>query len=153
MAMFRGVHNLSLDGKGRMAIPSRYRERLHDECGGRMVLTINPDEPCLWLYPLNEWEPIEAQLAQLPRSDRFGQQLKRRLMRYASDCQLDGSGRILLPPMLREFGELEKSMVLFGVSNKFEIWSEAHWLESEAVMEQGEIDESQATEASLKLVL
>ena len=62
-------------------------------------------------------------------------------MRYASDCQLDGSGRILLPPMLREFGELEKSMVLFGVSNKFEIWSEAHWLESEAVMEQGEIDE------------
>jgi MraZ protein len=127
--MFRGVSTLNLDAKGRLAIPTRYREGLVRQCEGRMVITINNTERCLWLYPLDEWEQIERKLVNLPSLDAAAQRLKRILIGHASDCELDGSGRVLLPQPLRDYGELDKRVVLIGQGNKFEIWNETLWNE------------------------
>ncbi len=125
--MFRGVSTLNLDSKGRLAVPTRYREALARECEGRLVLTINHSERCLWLYPLPEWEQIERKLVALPSLDKSAERLKRILMGHATDCELDANGRVLIAPPLREFATLEKRAVLIGQGNKFEIWEEAHW--------------------------
>lgn len=127
--MFRGVSTLNLDAKGRLAIPTKYRDGLLQHSEGRMVVTINNAERCLWLYPLDEWERIEQKLVDLPSLDAAAQRLKRILIGHASDCELDGSGRVLLPAPLREFAELTKRVVLIGQGNKFEIWNETTWNE------------------------
>ena len=127
--MFRGVSTLNLDSKGRLAIPTRYREGLARQCEGRMVITINNTERCLWLYPLDEWEQIERKLVNLPSLDAAAQRLKRILIGHASDSDLDASGRVLLPQPLRDYAELSKRVVLIGQGNKFEIWNEEHWNE------------------------
>ncbi|HET9122946.1 MAG TPA: division/cell wall cluster transcriptional repressor MraZ [Acidiferrobacteraceae bacterium] len=124
--MLRGVTSLTLDGKGRMAIPTRYREELARYCEGRMVLTVDRDH-CLLLYPLPEWEEIERKLVQLPSLNPQTRSLQRLLIGHATECEMDGSGRILLPPPLRGFASLEKDIVLIGQGNKFEIWDEQQW--------------------------
>ena len=125
--MFRGVNTLNLDAKGRLGIPTRYREVLTRLGDGHMVVTINYSERCLWLYPLTEWEDIERKLVALPSLDPAAQRLKRILIGHASDCDLDASGRVLLPGPLREFAELSKRVILIGQGNKFEIWDEDRW--------------------------
>lgn len=125
--MYRGVNTLSLDAKGRLAIPARYRDGLTRQCEGRMIVTINFSERCLWLYPLDQWEEIERKLVKLPSLDEYAQKLKRMLIGHATDCELDGSGRVLLPGPLREFASLTKHVVLIGQGNKFEIWDEDAW--------------------------
>ena len=125
--MFRGVNTLNLDAKGRLAIPTRYRDVLARQGDGHMVVTINYAERCLWLYPLTEWEDIERKLVALPSLDAAAQRLKRILIGHASDCDLDASGRVLLPGPLREFADLRKRVVLIGQGNKFEIWDENLW--------------------------
>jgi len=125
--MFRGVNTLNLDAKGRLAVPTKYREGLLRQCEGRMVVTINNVERCLWLYPLTEWEEIERKLVDLPSLDATAQRLKRILIGHASDCELDASGRVLLPGPLREFANLDKRVVMIGQGNKFEIWNEQIW--------------------------
>ncbi|HEC13120.1 MAG TPA: transcriptional regulator MraZ [Acidiferrobacteraceae bacterium] len=125
--MFRGVSTLSLDDKGRLAIPTKYRDAL-SSCGdGHLVVTVGQSDRCLWLYPLPEWEEIERKLVALPSMDKASQRLKRILMGHATDTDLDGSGRILLSAPLREFAELTKNAVLIGQGNKFEIWNENLW--------------------------
>lgn len=125
--MFRGVNALNLDAKGRLAIPTRYRDDLIRQTEGRMVVTINNTERCLWLYPLIEWEVIERKLVNLPSLDGNAQRLKRILIGHANECDLDASGRVLLPGPLREFADLKKRVVLIGQGNKFEIWNEELW--------------------------
>lgn len=125
--MFRGVNTLNLDAKGRLAIPTKYREGLMRQSEGRMVVTVNNSERCLWLYPLSEWEDIERKLVNLPSLDAMAQRLKRILIGHASDCELDGSGRVLLPAPLREFADLRKRVVMIGQGNKFEIWNDEFW--------------------------
>ena len=125
--MFRGVSALNLDSKGRLAVPTRYRESLAQQCEGHLVLTISSSDRCLWLYPLNEWEAIERKVVALPSLDPQAQRLKRILIGHASDAELDGSGRVLLPGPLREFAGLGKRVVLIGQGNKFEIWNEELW--------------------------
>lgn len=128
--MFRGVNTLNLDAKGRLAIPTRYREGLLRQSEGRMVVTINSArERCLWLYPLADWEEIERKLVNLPSLDAAAQRLKRILIGHASDCDLDAAGRVLLPAPLREFANLDKRVVMIGQGNKFEIWNEELWNE------------------------
>lgn len=127
--MFRGVNPLSLDAKGRMAIPARYRDRLQESCGGQLVVTIDRDR-CLLLYPLPEWEEIERKLVRLPSLNKQARRLQRLLIGHATDCEMDGSGRILLPPPLRDYAALDKQAVLIGQGNKFEIWNEQTWNES-----------------------
>lgn len=124
--MFRGVSTLTLDSKGRLAIPTKYRERLVEHCDGQMVLTVDRDH-CLLLYPLPEWEEIERKLVKLPSFNAQARRLQRLLIGHATEVELDGSGRILLSPELREFAGLDKTVVLIGQGNKFELWDQASW--------------------------
>lgn len=124
--MFRGVTNLNLDAKGRIAMPARYRDRLMESCGGRLVVTVDRDG-CLLIYPLPEWERIEQALMARPNMDKQVRRLQRLLLGHATECDLDGQGRILVPPPLREFAGLDKRAVLVGQGNKFELWDEERW--------------------------
>ena len=126
--MFRGVNSITLDAKGRMAMPTRYRDRLTSHCDGQLVVTVDRDH-CLLLYPLPEWEILERKLVKLPSLNKQARRLQRLLIGHATEMELDGNGRILLPPPLREFAELDKRIVLIGQGNKFEIWDEAQWAE------------------------
>ncbi len=127
--MFRGVNALNLDSKGRLAIPTRYRDELMRAAQGHVVITVNPvdQDHCLLLYPLPEWEEIERKLVKLPTLNAATRRLQRLLIGHATELELDGNGRILLPPPLREFATLDKAVVLIGQGNKFEIWDEAKW--------------------------
>lgn len=127
---FRGINNLALDTKGRMAVPSRYRDRLLDACGGRLVITVDRDH-CLLVYPLPEWEIIESRLIALPSLNKQARLMQRLLIGYATECELDSQGRILLPNMLREYASLGKKIVLIGQGKKFEIWDEDVWNQSQ----------------------
>ena len=122
--MFLGVNTLNLDAKGRMAIPAKHRDALAD---ARVVVTVNPQEHCLWLYPENEWREIARKLSRLPTMDRQNRLLQRLLLGHASELELDGQGRILLSPELREYAALGKRISLVGQGHKFEIWDEQAW--------------------------
>jgi transcriptional regulator MraZ len=128
ITVFRGVNALNLDVKGRMAMPTKYRERLKVHCSGQLIITVDPDH-CLLIYPLPEWEEIERTIAHLPNLDKQTRRLQRLLIGHATECELDGQNRILLPPPLREFAALDKRVVLIGQGNKFELWNEETWNE------------------------
>lgn len=125
--MFRGINTINLDAKGRMAVPSRYRELLLDRYAGRLVATIDTQQRCLLLYPVDEWEVIEAELQKLPSFDPVARRAQRMLIGHATDLEMDGNGRILLPQVLRQYAALEKHVALVGQGKKFEIWSEEIW--------------------------
>ncbi|HSG87739.1 MAG TPA: division/cell wall cluster transcriptional repressor MraZ [Pseudomonadales bacterium] len=125
--LFRGVSTVNLDAKGRMALPVRFREVLSEASAGRIVVTIDMEEPCLLLYPLPFWEEIQAQLEALPNVNPAARRVQRLLIGHATDAELDGSGRVLLPPMLRDYASLSKKLVLLGQGRKLEIWSEEIW--------------------------
>ena len=126
--MFRGANKLTLDAKGRMVIPTRYRDRLQERCGGHLVITVDKDQ-CLLIYPLPDWEEIERKLMSLPSFDREARRLQRLMVGHATDLELDAHGRLLLPPNLREFGLLTRKAVLIGQGHRFELWDEARWNE------------------------
>jgi MraZ protein len=121
--MFRGIHNLTLDVKGRLAIPTRHRGDL----GGHSVLTIDPYALCLLLYPVAHWQPIEDNLQKLPSFDADARRIQRLLIGHATDLELDSNGRVVLPGMLREYANLDKNVVMIGQGNKFELWNENAW--------------------------
>lgn len=125
--MFRGVHNINLDAKGRMAVPARYRQLLRERNDGALIVTIDTEEACLLVYPLNEWEPIQAKLEALPSFNPAARRIQRLIIGHATDIELDTNGRMLLPAPLREYAGLQKKMVMMGQGNKFELWDEAHW--------------------------
>jgi MraZ protein len=125
--MFRGINSATLDGKGRMALPSRFRESLTVASEGKVVVTIDTGERCLLLYPLFEWEIVQRKLESLPNIVENARRLQRLLIGHATDIDMDAQGRCLLPAMLREFAHLEKKLVLVGQGNKLEIWSADHW--------------------------
>ena len=124
--MFRGGSSVKLDAKGRLALPTRYRALLTERYDGRLVLTVH-DDGCLLLYPQPEWEDIELQLIRTPNQDRRTRDMQRMLVGYATEVEMDGNGRILIGPRLREFATLDKSVALVGVGKKFEIWNEEGW--------------------------
>ena len=127
---FRGINNISVDAKGRMAMPARYRERLLEGCGGRLVVTVDQDH-CLLVYPLPEWEVIESKLIALPSLNKQARLLQRLLIGHATELDMDAQGRILLPAMLRDFAGLKKKAVIIGQGKKLEIWDEDTWSESQ----------------------
>ncbi|WP_419535415.1 division/cell wall cluster transcriptional repressor MraZ [Endozoicomonas sp.] len=127
--MFRGVNAINLDAKGRLAIPARYRQVLRDRCDGALVATIDTDEPCLLIYPLDEWELIQQKIEALPSFHPMTRRIQRLLIGHATDVELDGNGRILIPPLLREYAGLEKRSILLGQGKKFELWDELCWNE------------------------
>lgn len=126
--MFRGVQHINMDAKGRMAMPARQREPLLSECGGQIVVTIDTQSACLAIYPLPEWERIERDIQGLPALKPAVKRFQRLMLGYATDLELDGNGRMLLPQPLREYARLEKKVVLVGQGNKLELWSESLWL-------------------------
>lgn len=125
--MFRGVAEISLDAKGRLAMPTRYRERLLDRCAGHLVITIDIVEKCLAIYPLPEWEQIQQKLDALSSFNAKTAMVKRLLMGNATDVEMDGNGRILIPVKLRKYAGLEKRAVMTGQGKKFELWDETLW--------------------------
>ena len=127
MLKFRGVSNLSLDAKGRIVLPARYRERLVEICNSQLVITIDTDQPCLLIYPLTEWELIEEKIEALPSFNPTTRRIQRLLIGHATDVDVDGNGRTLLSNPLREYAQLGKKVVLIGQGKKFELWDEALW--------------------------
>ena len=127
--MLRGATKVTLDAKGRLAIPTRYRERIQTRCDGHLVATVDKDY-CLLLYPLPDWEEIERKLMRLPSLDQRARRLQRLMVGHATEVDIDGHGRILLSRELREFAGLEKQAVLLGQGNRFELWDEERWNET-----------------------
>ena len=126
--MFRGINPINLDAKGRVALPAKYRDRVTDRCDGHMVLTVHPFDRCLLLYPLTDWEVIEAQVNALPNStSRQTRRLQHLMVGYATELDLDAANRLLLPAMHRDHAELDKRLILVGQGQKFEVWNEARW--------------------------
>lgn len=127
--MFRGEYSLSLDAKGRLAIPSRYRERLAETCGGKLIVTISLLERCLVVYPYPRWQRIEDALKDLPALDQQAQAINHLLIGHANECDMDSHGRVLVSPTLRSFADLDKRIMMVGQVDKFELWDEAAWSE------------------------
>jgi MraZ protein len=125
--VFRGATKVTLDAKGRMVIPNRHRERFAERGDARLVVTIGRDQ-CLLIYPLPEWEEIERKLMRLPTFDEHARRLQRLMVGHATDIELDGHGRLLLPPTLRGFAHLERNAMLIGQGNRFELWDEERWI-------------------------
>ena len=123
---FRGVTELVLDAKGRLAIPARYRDAIVDGGERRLVLTADPDR-CLLVYPLAAWAPIQARRMALSSFDSRIRGLQRLLVGHADDVEIDAAGRILVPPALRRYASLDRRAVLVGQGRKFELWDDASW--------------------------
>ena len=141
--MARGSNIVSLDVKGRMSIPTKHRAGLLEGSEGKMVVTISPNDRCLWLYTLDAWEKVESKLVSLPTLNAQARKLKRMLIGHADDCDMDSSGRVLLPAPLREFAQLGKKAVLVGQGDKFEIWDDAQWSAHRESILSEELDESE----------
>ncbi|AGA91804.1 mraZ protein [Thioflavicoccus mobilis 8321] len=124
--MFRGTYSVSLDAKGRLAIPARFREHLQSSDVSRLVFTKDPDH-CLALYPEPEWILIEQKLRQLPSLKQSVRNLKRLLIGNAHDVDIDAQGRVLLPLKLREYAGLDKRVAMVGQVDRIEVWNEDTW--------------------------
>ncbi|MBU0752531.1 MAG: division/cell wall cluster transcriptional repressor MraZ [Gammaproteobacteria bacterium] len=136
--MFQGAAALNLDAKGRMAIPARHRDALTAAGDGRLVLTAHPHR-CLLLYPEPAWEPIRAKILAAPSLETQSAMLRRLLVGFAVDMEMDAAGRLLVPPELRQYAGLEKGVWLVGQGNGFEIWSDAGWkAQQETIFAQGD---------------
>jgi MraZ protein len=147
--LFRGISAVTMDTKGRMALPVRFRELLRERWDGALVATIDTAERCLLLYPQPLWEEIQAQLEALPNVDPATRRFQRLLIGHATDLELDGSGRVVVPPMLREYAGLAGKIVLLGQGRKIEIWAEEQWAaRRDAWLAQ---DDGPATESTVAL--
>ncbi len=124
--MFRGINAINLDVKGRMTIPTRYRGALH-EVENQLVVTIDTEDPCLLLYPIDEWEKLEKKIENLPSFNRAARRVQRLIVGHATEVELDSNGRILLPALLREYAQVDKQVMLVGQGRKFEIWADNTW--------------------------
>ena len=133
--MFRGNHQLTMDAKGRIAVPKRYRDSLEAGCGLKMVITTDEYESCLMVYPLAEWQRIEERLREHPdlrpeaddEARTKAEWACRLVIGNATDCEIDSHGRLLIPPPLREHAALRKQVRAVGQIEKFELWDEATW--------------------------
>lgn len=125
--MYRGINAINLDAKGRMVMPTKYRVQLQTDAESRIVITIDTEEKCLLLYPLPVWEEIEKKIEALPSFNPITRRIQRLLIGHASEQEFDSNGRVLLPPLLREYAGLEKEIMLVGQGKKFEVWSLEAW--------------------------
>ncbi len=123
--MFMGEYNHTVDEKGRLIIPAKYREEL----GNEFVVTKGLDG-CLFAYGLSEWQVLEEKLRALPLTNKDARAFARFMLAGAASVEIDKQGRILLPQVLRNFAEIEKEVVLIGVASRFEIWNRTKWEEN-----------------------
>ena len=125
--MFRGIHLLSIDAKGRIKIPIRHQEQIHKYCSGQMILSIHPDDECLVLYQLPDWQMLERKIAKLTSLNVHSKKLSRKLIGHAHECDLDKIGRILIPNSHKNYANLKSKAILSGQGHSFEIWDEDQW--------------------------
>ena len=152
--MFSGVNNINLDAKGRMAVPARHKDLLATDGVDQLMVTLAHRGNCLLVYPMPAWQVLEKRLMKLSDLNQSVYQLKQILLGHASQCGLDGSGRILIPPLLREHVEIDKRSSLVGMGNRLELWQEETWSaqRAESLSQIGEMDlESSEELAGLNL--
>lgn len=135
--MFMGEYNHTVDAKGRLIVPSKFREQLGDE----FVVTKGLDG-CLFAYENTEWKALEEKLHALPLTNANARKFSRFFLAGATSCEVDKQGRILLPAVLREFAGIEKDAVLVGVGSRIEIWAKDRWLEANSYDDMEEIAEN-----------
>lgn len=140
--MFRGLYEHTLDAKGRLSLPAHFREVLTQradaeipEDGERLIITTGIDR-CLVAYPAAEWRAFEAKLAGLSQFDPAVVQLKRIYVAGATECPIDKHGRLVIPPLLREYAELRQDTVWAGMVTTIEIWAKERWNDQVAVSRQ-----------------
>jgi MraZ protein len=133
--VFRGRYEHTIDSKGRLSIPSKFREILASNFDERLILT-NFDQ-CLWAYPVREWKAVEDKVAALPQFKPEVKALQRFFISAASECPVDPNGRIIIPTTLRKYADLNQDVVIVGMTNRFEIWAKEKW---QKVFEQAERD-------------
>ncbi|RYI14005.1 MAG: transcriptional regulator MraZ [Acetobacteraceae bacterium] len=140
--MFQGETAITIDDKGRLAIPTSYRDLVARECGNRLVVTYSPfDMGCLYLYPHAVWEQVRDQVNALPRIKSDSRLLQRKLVGSAAFVEPDGNGRISLPASQRAAVGIERKAILLGVGDKFELWSEqAHHEQVRQVFGDADLD-------------
>jgi MraZ protein len=141
--MFKGIHNINLDAKGRLTMPTKYRNTISDQSNGNMVVTIDSEEKCLLLYPATIFSNIEKKINDLPSFTKNHRRIQRLIIGHAEDLELDSSGRILLPKPLRLVAEMSKKITLIGQGEKFEIWSDDIWSNRVNKWRSEETDESE----------
>jgi len=124
--MFRGSFEHSVDAKGRVSVPSKFRDIISDRYDGRLVLAMDYDK-CLTVYPLEEWEKLEKKISGLPMMQKEVKDFMRFLLSSATECELDKQGRILIPPPHREHAMVTKNVMLVGIIDKIEIWDTGTW--------------------------
>jgi MraZ protein len=130
--MFRGINSVMLDSKGRIKLPVRHRQLLPMDATPSLVVTIDTESPCLLLYSAQEWELIEEKLQALPSFNPAARRIQRLLIGHATDLELDDSGRILLPSLLRDYANIKKEIRVVGQGRKIELWSASAWDEYRA---------------------
>ena len=137
--MFMGEYNHTIDAKGRMIVPSKFREQL----GNEFVVTKGLDG-CLFVYPNEEWHNIEEKFRTVPLTTKDARKFSRFFFAGAASCEVDKQGRILIPPNLREHADLQKEIVSAGVLNRVEIWNRDRWVESSNFDDMDEVAEHMA---------
>jgi MraZ protein len=123
--VFRGKYPHAIDAKGRLSIPARYREELTRRGVDTLILT--EGDHCIWAFPLDEWERFEERLRQQPQLSPEMRHFVRVTVASAKECPVDGAGRTLVPPELREFAALKREVMIVGVLSRFEIWNRERW--------------------------
>lgn len=131
--MFQGITSVTVDGKGRLAIPTRFRDGIVDRGGNSVTVTAHQYDGCLVLYPLIDWQEVAARVSGLADASPDVRNLKRRFVGQATELEIDSAGRILLPAMLRTFAEINKGAVLLGLGHRLELWSEERWAANDKI--------------------
>ena len=147
--MFQGSSSISLDTKGRLAIPAKYRDTLVSECEGKLVMTAHTQNRCALLYPESEWHKKLPEIEALPTFNKSALRAQRLLIGYANSLEMDANGRLLVPATLRDYAGFEKKLMLVGMGKKFELWDEAAWYDT--ILSQDDNDDLPTEMLSLSL--
>ena len=141
--MFQGENAITIDDKGRMAVPTAFRDDVARDCGNRLVITYSPFEGgLLYLYPPEIWERVREQVNKLPKAKRVNRAMQLKLVGAAAFVELDGNGRITIPASHRAAVGIERKAVLLGMGEKFELWSEqAHHAQIRQIVSDDDLSE------------
>lgn len=143
---FKGVSQVTVDPKGRVGVPARYRQTLKESCSGCLIVTADRDG-CLLIYPDDAWGKIEPHIHDLPSMNKDARFIQRLMLGYATECELDGQGRILLSSPLREFAHLGKHGLLLGQGKYFELWDQQQWTRQREACMREESDNKEVNQA------
>jgi len=125
--VFRGANSINLDSKGRIAVPAKYRQSIIESAASHMIITFDPYDNCLLIFTLEHWETTEAGLQALSNSKPLHRRLRRIMLSHATEVDMDASGRLLIPSVLRERAKLKKDVMLIGQGKTFQLWDESSW--------------------------